>query len=113
MFRSSRSWCSCSATTADMKAVEPITLADDRLRLEPLSMGRLDGLLKAAADGELWNLRFTNVPEPQATAAYIEAAIRHEAEGHRLPFAAIDVVTNQVVGCTSYHDIVPAVERLE
>jgi len=96
-----------------MKAVEPITLADDRLRLEPLSMGHLDGLLNAAADGELWKLRFTSVPEPQATAAYIEAALKHQAEGHRLPFAAIDVMTNHVVGCTSYHDIVPAIERLE
>ena len=96
-----------------MLPVEPVTLADDRLRLEPLSMNHLDGLLQAAADGELWNLRFTSVPEPSDTAGYIERALQHQAEGHRLPFAAIDVATDRVIGCTSYHDIVPAVDRLE
>ena len=76
-------------------------------------MAHVDGLKKAAADGELWNLRFTSVPEPHATAAYVEAALKHQAEGHRLPFAVIEVESGEVIGCTSYHDIVPAVERVE
>jgi RimJ/RimL family protein N-acetyltransferase len=96
-----------------MLPVAPVTLADARVRLEPLGSHHLDGLLAAAADGELWNLRFTSVPEPENTAAYIETALRHQAEGHRLPFAVIDAPTGRVLGCTSYHDIVPAVERLE
>ncbi|HEV7913648.1 MAG TPA: GNAT family protein [Albitalea sp.] len=96
-----------------MKPVQPITLADQRVRLEPLSLQHLDGLLAAAADGELWNLRFTSVPEPQDTAGYIERALRDHAEGHRLAFAVIDVPAGRVIGSTSYHDIVPAVERLE
>ena len=93
-----------------MQPVQPVTLSDDRLRLEPLSMQHVDGLKKAAADGELWNLRFTSVPEPHATAAYVEAALKHQAEGHRLPFAVIEVESGEVIGCTSYHDIVPAHE---
>jgi RimJ/RimL family protein N-acetyltransferase len=96
-----------------MRPVEPVTLADERVRLEPLAMGHLDGLVQAAANGELWNLRFTSVPEPQDTAAYIERALRHRAEGHRLPFAVIDLPSERVIGCTSYHDIVPAIDRLE
>lgn len=96
-----------------MQPVVPVTLADARVRLEPLGLHHLDGLLAAAADGELWNLRFTSVPEPENTASYIEAALKHQAEGHRLPFAVIDAPTGRVLGCTSYHDIVPAVERLE
>jgi RimJ/RimL family protein N-acetyltransferase len=67
--------------------------------------------LKAAArDGELWTLRVTSVPEPDQTAAYIDKAL---AEGNRLAFAVIDESTNTVIGCTSYHDILPAVARLE
>jgi len=96
-----------------MRPVEPITLSDDRVRLEPLSMQHLDGLLAAAADGELWNLRYTSVPEPADTAGYIERALQHQAEGHRLPFAVIDLASGDVIGSTSYHDIVPAVERIE
>jgi RimJ/RimL family protein N-acetyltransferase len=96
-----------------MQPVTPVTLADERVRLEPLSMRHLDGLLQAAADGELWNLRFTTVPEPHDTAGYIERALQGHAEGHRLAFAVIDVSSGRVVGSTSYHDIVPAVERLE
>ncbi len=96
-----------------MRPVEPVTLADERVRLEPLAMRHLDGLLQAAADGELWNLRFTTVPEPQHTAAYIDTALQGQAAGHRLPFAVIDVPSGRVLGSSSYHDIVPAVERLE
>jgi N-acetyltransferase len=96
-----------------MQAVEPVILADQRVRLEPLSINHLDGLLKAAADGELWNLRYTSVPEPSDTAGYIERALKHQAEGHRLPFAVIDLPSGEVIGTTSYHDIVPAIDRVE
>jgi N-acetyltransferase len=96
-----------------MKPVEPVTLADARVRLEPLGMHHLDGLRAAAADGELWNLRFTSVPEPENTRSYIEQALAHREAGHRFPFAVIETATGEVIGCTSYHDIVPAVDRLE
>jgi len=96
-----------------MKPVEPVTLADERVRLEPLSMHHVGGLAAAAADGELWNLRFTSVPDPDDTAGYIERALQHRAEGHRFAFAVIDAPSGRVIGSSSYHDIVPAVERLE
>jgi RimJ/RimL family protein N-acetyltransferase len=96
-----------------VKPVEPVTLTDSRVRLEPLAMQHVEGLKAAAADGELWNLRFTSVPDPDDTAGYIERALQHRAEGHRLAFAVIDAATGRVIGSSSYHDIVPAVERLE
>jgi len=96
-----------------MQPVFPVTLESERLRLEPLSHAHLDGLLAAAADGELWNLRITSVPEPQDTAAYIETALKQYEQGHRLAFAVIDKASGKVLGTSSYHDIVPAVERLE
>ncbi len=37
------------------------------------------GLRAAAADGELWKLRVTSVPEPQDTRAYIETALQTRA----------------------------------
>ena len=96
-----------------MKPVEPVTLERGPVRLVPLSLEHEAGLAAAAADGELWNLRVTSVPEPGATRGYIEAALRMRAEGHRFAFAVLDAATGRVIGSSSYHDIVPAVERLE
>ena len=96
-----------------MKPVEAVTLERAPVRLVPLGLEHEEGLAAAAADGELWNLRITSVPEPGATRGYIEAALRMRAEGHRLAFAVLDSATGQVIGSTSYHDIVPAVERVE
>lgn len=96
-----------------MQAVAPVTLESELLRLEPLTHAHLNGLLAAAADGELWKLRVTSVPEPQDTEAYITTALKHHEQGHRLAFAVIDKPSGRVLGSSSYHDIVPAVERLE
>jgi RimJ/RimL family protein N-acetyltransferase len=96
-----------------MRAVEPITLADERIRLEPLGLGHVDGLKRAAGDGELWTIRVTSVPEPDDTRGYVERALQAFAEGHRLAFAVLDARSGEVIGSSSYHDIVPAVERLE
>lgn len=96
-----------------MKPVEPVTLERAPVRLVPLGLEHEDGLRRAAADGALWNLRFTSVPEPEQTRAYIETALQGRAQGHRFAFAVLDSASGEVIGCSSYHDIVPAVERLE
>lgn len=96
-----------------MAFVEPVTLQDRGVRLEPLELHHEAGLAAAAADGQLWQLRITSVPEPDQTRAYIEAALQARREGHRFAFAVIDEARGEVVGTTSYHDIVPAVRRVE
>lgn len=83
------------------------------LRLEPLALQHEAGLREAAADGELWNLRVTFVPEPDQTRKYIEDALTMQQEGKRLPYAVIDVASGKVLGTSSYHDILPSVKRLE
>jgi len=91
----------------------PALLQATGLRLEPLTMAHEAGLRAAAADGELWNLHVTSVPRPEDTAAYIAQALEMQARGERLPWAVIDPASGRVLGCTSYHDIVPAVRRVE
>ena len=83
------------------------------VKLEPLSLAHANDLRAAAADGKLWRLRVTSVPEPENTEAYIEAALKGHADGHMLPFAVRHLGTNQIIGCTRYHDIIAAVGRLE
>lgn len=96
-----------------MAWVEPTRLALGPVVLEPLDLAHEAGLAAAAADGELWKLWVTSVPEPGGERAYIEAALRMRDEGHRLAFVVRDAQTGEVIGSTSYHDIVPAVKRLE
>lgn len=91
----------------------PITLTEYGVRLAPLTLGHTAALAAAAQDGELWNLRVTSVPEPEQTANYIETALEGQTQGHRIPFVVIDETTDQVIGSTSYHDIIAPVARLE
>ncbi len=96
-----------------MAFVEPIDLRASGVLLTPLSLAHEAGLAAAAQDGELWKIRVTSVPEPENTAAYIQQALDMRAAGSRLAFAVIDEASGQVLGSTSYHDIVPALKRVE
>lgn len=93
--------------------VQPVTMRLNGVRLEPLALSHEAGLKDAAADGKLWELRITSVPEPQDTRAYIEAALAMREAGNRFAFAVIDDASEKVLGSTSYHDIVPALKRVE
>ena len=90
-----------------------ITLERDGIRLEPLSYDHHHGLEDAAADGELWQLWYTSVPEPGSTQTYIADALKGQDAGHMLPWAVRDLAANAIVGSTRYHDIVPAIDRVE
>ncbi|RDD91814.1 N-acetyltransferase [Acidovorax sp. BoFeN1] len=96
-----------------MSFVQPLVMRHNGVRLEPLALWHEDGLRAAAADGELWKLRITSVPEPHETRAYIETALKMREDGHRFAFAVVDDATGTVLGTTSYHDILPAVKRVE
>lgn len=96
-----------------MITLAPITLEGRGIRLEPLSPEHEPGLSAAAADGNLWELWYTSVPAPGEAAAYINAALAGQAAGHMLPWAVRDVASGEIVGTTRYHDIVPAIDRVE
>ena len=93
-----------------MAFVAPVVLESRNVRLLPLSFAHEEGIRAAASDGELWNLRVTSVPEPHEARAYIETALKTD---NRFAFAVTDATTGEVLGSTSYHDILPAVKRLE
>ncbi|MBP6338875.1 MAG: GNAT family N-acetyltransferase [Vitreoscilla sp.] len=96
-----------------MLNVGPVELQRGPVRLVPLGLEHEAGLKGAAADGKLWTLRITSVPEPEQTRAYIQTALAGREAGHRFAFAVLDAASGEVIGCTSYHDIAPAVDRLE
>lgn len=93
-----------------MITVAPVTLAFNGVRLEPLAPHHAEGLRDAASDGQLWNLAVTSVPAPQDAGAYIETAL---GMANRHAWAVVDAASGAVIGSTSYHDIVPEVDRVE
>lgn len=96
-----------------MIRLSPVVLEGHGVRLEPLSHAHEDGLARAAADGQLWELWFTAVPEPGGVGEYITDALRGQEAGHMLPWAVRELSTGEIVGSTRFHDVVPAVDRVE
>ena len=96
-----------------MTELRPTTLEGHGVRLEPLAATHRDALTAAARDGELWNLWFTSVPDPDRVERYIGAALEGQKAGHMLPWAVRDLATDTIVGSTRYHDIIPAADRVE
>ena len=93
-----------------MAFVGPVTLQARNVRLLPLGLAHEEGLRAAASDGQLWKLRVTSVPEPHESRAYIETALQTD---NRFAFAVLDASSGEVLGSSSYHDILPAVKRME
>jgi N-acetyltransferase len=94
-------------------ALSQVTLEGHGVRLEPLTLDHQEGLAAAAADGRLWELWFTSVPEPEQTGRYIADALNGRQAGHMLPWAVRELTTGAIVGSTRYHDVLPQVDRVE
>jgi RimJ/RimL family protein N-acetyltransferase len=90
-----------------------VTLEGHGVRLEPLTPAHEAGIRDAASDGRLFELWYTSVPAPDQVAHYIAAANEGMAAGHMLPWAVRDAGSGEVIGSTRYHDIVPAIDRVE
>ena len=96
-----------------MNKPSPVTLEGHGIRLEPLADQHHDELLIAAADGKLWELWFTAVPEPGQTRDYIANALAGQEAGHMLPWAVRELASGSIIGSTRYHDIVAPIDRVE
>jgi RimJ/RimL family protein N-acetyltransferase len=95
-----------------MAFVEAVQLQARGVQLAPLGLEHEAGLRSAAADGALWEVRVTSVPQPEQTRKYIEDALAMRQAGNRFAFAVLDA-QGKVLGSTSFHDILPAVKRVE
>jgi RimJ/RimL family protein N-acetyltransferase len=90
-----------------------VTLEGHGVRLEPLAPTHHDDLARAAADGRLWELWFTSVPEPDQVRAYIATALDGQRLGHMLPWAVRELESGAIIGSTRYHDVVAEIDRVE
>ena len=93
--------------------IEPVTLTGAHARLEPLSHEHEAGIVRAAADGELWKLWYTSVPAPDKTRTWIDAALDMRERLGAMPFVARSAASGEVVGSTRYFNVDAANRRLE
>jgi RimJ/RimL family protein N-acetyltransferase len=98
---------------ADMIKIQPVTLEGHGIRLEPMAPEHREALAAAAADGRLWELWFTAVPEPEQTQAYVAEALAGQAAGHMLPWVVREAASGRIIGSTRYHDIMADIDRVE
>ena len=92
--------------------IEP-SLTGPHILLRPLAATDAGALVAAAADGELWNLRYTVVPSAATVDAYIGAALQGHAAGSVMPFVIVLRETGQVIGCTRFWKIDRINRKLE
>jgi N-acetyltransferase len=93
--------------------VMPVVLEGARVRLEPLSRGHLPGLCAIGLEQELWRWIPTPVRTTDDMAAYVELALKEQANGLSLPFAQIDKSAGRVIGSTRYMNIEKTHHRAE
>ncbi len=96
-----------------MIKLQPVVLEDRGIRLEPMTEDHHEALAAAATDGRLWEFWFIAVPPPEGMRAYVADALKGQREGHMLPWVVRDLASGAIVGSTRYHDIQPAIDRVE
>lgn len=90
----------------------PVTLHGHHATLVPLQPSHADALSAAVADGELWKLWYTSIPEPSRMAAEIGRRLALQAAGSMLPFTVLDA-GGVPVGMTTYMHVDAVHRRVE
>lgn len=96
-----------------MLLTEPVLLAGDHVRLEPLREGHAEELRAAAAEPGLERAWYTSVPRPDAVEAEIAQRLSWHAEGTMNPWAVISAGTGRAVGMTTFCNIDQAHRHVE
>jgi RimJ/RimL family protein N-acetyltransferase len=96
-----------------MISLTPTTLEGHGVRLEPMTPAHETELAGAVDDGRLWELWYTSVPEPANVGRYVADAMVGREAGTMLPWVVRERESGRVIGSTRYHDVVPAVDRVE
>ncbi|MFT3762930.1 MAG: GNAT family protein [Pseudoxanthomonas sp.] len=89
---------------------ETPTLQGRCVRLTPLAMEYASGLRAARDHAGLDGLWFTNIPDRDGVAAYVEKALLSHGRGESLPFAVLDA-DGAIVGTTRLYALEDSVPR--
>ena len=93
--------------------IQPLTLEGSLVQLIPMTEAHTADMIKAASDGQLWDIWYTSVPSAQNITTYISHALTEQASGKALPFVVVEKVTGNVVGSTRYCSVDGPNRRVE
>lgn len=96
----------------DVQSIQP-ALVGEIVELRPLQQEHSSGLLGAAADGELWNLKATVVPGPDTIDEYITSALAGRKAGTVMPYIIVMRSTGLICGSTRFWKIDRTNRKLE
>lgn len=96
-----------------MSWIDPeLVLTGSLVRLEPVRADHIPALTEAVADGRLWELHHTSVPEPQDVAAMVESRISLREQEKQYSFVTVRRSDEQVIGMTSFYNLDPVTPKL-
>ncbi|QGU02054.1 Putative ribosomal N-acetyltransferase YdaF [Corynebacterium kalinowskii] len=90
-----------------------LTLANDHVRLEPLSVAHTPELQQAVREGKIYENFWTSTPSPETMHTDIEDKLALRDRGDMAPFAVRSSFTNETLGVTTFYDLKPKVPHLE
>jgi len=93
--------------------MKPFSLIGQKVALHPLQATHADALLAAAADGELWSLGLSRIPDARSIHDYIKTALSGQRAGTAIPFVTTLVENGRVVGATRFWQIDPGNRKRE
>ncbi len=82
--------------------LNPVTLAGEEVRLEPMAVTHLDALCEVGLDPALWEWGTAKIRDVEGMRGYIETALRWQADQTALPFVTIETGGGRVVGSTRF-----------
>lgn len=89
------------------------TLKGNLVTLIPLQRDHSDALVDAAADGALWELWYTSVPNRDTIDTYFEQAFKDQDDGRALLFSVVDNASQKIIGTTRYCNAETQEQRVE
>lgn len=102
----------CPVITFAMNEHIP-ALIGQTIELRPLTEHDAPALLRAAADGELWNMNMTVIPGPDTVDQYLDKALQGLQAGTVLPFLIVRRETREPLGSTRFWKIDRANRKME
>lgn len=85
--------------------MEYIQLENEFVRLKPMGLEDVDGILAVARYNEIWNYLPISIETKEDVVKYIESSLQAKQKGTEYPFVIIDPKTNHIIGSTKLMDI--------
>jgi len=93
--------------------IEPVTLAGQRVRLEPLVLSHLDALCEVALNTDIFRWYTHPIRSRDDMRGFIETALQWQVDGTAVPFATVERASGRAIGSTRYMNIDKPNRRVE